>query len=78
MEEEEEEWEEDEEEDEEQQEEEEEEEEEEEACCCYMSASRGFQHLVTGLPGALRHGHLLSSKGEGLEELHFEVRAGQR
>ena len=26
----------------------------------------------------LRQGHLLSSKGEGLEELHFEVRAGDR
>ena len=26
----------------------------------------------------LRHGHSLSSKGEGLEELHFEVRAGGR
>ena len=26
----------------------------------------------------LRHGHLLSSKGEGLEELHFEVRGGHR
>ena len=26
----------------------------------------------------LRHGHLLSSKGEGLEELHFEVRTGHR
>ena len=36
-----------------------------------MSASRGFQHLVTGLPSPLRHGHLLSSKGEGLEELHL-------
>ena len=26
----------------------------------------------------LRHGHLLSGKGKGLEELHFEVRAGHR
>ena len=25
-----------------------------------------------------KHRHLLSSKGEGLEELHFEVRAGHR
>ena len=55
--------------------------------CCYRKQATGAAGTYIDLQAKLadeevwklmRHGYLLSSKREGLEKLHFEVRAGDR